>query len=214
MREVHVSPALGVSIAALVLAASGGAYAATSGSSGSIVACVHHKGGGLYVAHKCVSHDKRLQWNVAGPTGPAGRDGSSGPPGPAGNIGETGPPGSSGTFPGVLPKGVTLRGNWAGGSSAAGTAYESISFGFAFASPPTFNYVRGSLSVPAGCAGGTNLNPTAEPGNLCLYSNGFPSNTSGPVVTGAANAWGTLFTLSSETAKGFADGGTWAATSP
>ena len=210
---MHVSPALGVSLAALVLAASGGAYAATSGSSGSIVACVHHKGAGLYMARKCATHDKRLRWGVAGPTGPTGPAGKDGSNGLGGPTGETGPPGPSGPFPSVLPRGVTLRGNWAGGSSSAGTAYESISFGFAFASPPAFNYVHG-VSVPAGCAGGTNLNPTAQPGNLCLYSNGFPSNTQGPEVTGATDAWGTLFTVNSETAKGFADGGTWAATSP
>ena len=107
-----------------------------------------------------------------------------------------------------------MRGAWAGGSSTTGTAYESISFGFTFASPPTFHYVAGPLSVPAGCAGGTSINPTAQPGNLCLYSNGFPLNTTGPVATGAAEAWGTLFTVSSEKAGAFNDGGSWAATSP
>jgi hypothetical protein len=62
--------------------------------------------------------------------------------------------------------------------------------------------------------GGTHQNPTAQPGNLCLYSAGFPLNTAGAVVTGAPNAWGTLFTVSSIVAGLFADGGTWAATSP
>ena len=122
--------------------------------------------------------------------------------------------GLSGSLPGVLPAGITLRGNWAGGSSAGGTAFESISFGFAFASAPAFHYVPGPASVPAGCTGGTSANPTAQPGNLCLYSNGFPLNTSGPKVTGAADAWGTLFTVSSTSNAAFADGGTWAATSP
>jgi len=107
-----------------------------------------------------------------------------------------------------------VRGSWAGGSSATGTAYESISFGFTFASAPTFHYVHGVLSVPAGCAGGTANNPTAQPGNLCLYSNGFPLNTAGAVVTGAPNAWGALFTVSSEAPGAFNDGGSWAATSP
>jgi hypothetical protein len=60
------SPSMGVALAALALAASGGAYAATTGSSGTIVACVHHSGGGLYVAHKCARHDSHLTWNVAG----------------------------------------------------------------------------------------------------------------------------------------------------
>ncbi len=214
---MRLTPAMGVSLAALVLAASGGAYAATSRSSGSIVACVHRKGGGLYVAPKCVRHDKRLTWSAAGqigPTGATGRDGAGGANATPGTTGETGPPGPPGPFPDVLPQGVTLRGDWAGGSSAPGTAYESISFGFAFSSAPTFNYVPGPSSVPPGCLGGTNVNPTAKPGNLCLYSNGFPDNTKGPVVTGAPDPGGTLFTVQSETAKAFADGGTWAATSP
>jgi hypothetical protein len=94
-------------------------------------------------------------------------------------------------------------------------ADESISFGFTFASAPTFHYVAGPVSVPAGCSGGTHQNPTAQPGNLCLYSAGFAPNTLGAVVTGAPNAWGTLFTVSPSVASSsFADGGTWAATSP
>jgi hypothetical protein len=200
---------MGVSLAALIVAASGGAYAAATGSSGAIVACAHQNGGGLYIARKCARHDKGLKWSVTGPQGPAGRDGAIGPAGLAGPRGDTGAPGP---FPGVLPRGITVRGDWAGGSSVAGTAYESISFGFPFASAPTFHYVSGPVSVPAGCSGGTNENPTAQPGNLCLYSAGWSLNTPAVVVT-ASNAWGALFTVSSGSAP-FADGGTWAATSP
>jgi hypothetical protein len=66
-----LTPSMGVALAALVLAASGGgayAFAATSG--GQISACVHHKGGGLYLAGKCSGHDQRLKWSVTGPQGP------------------------------------------------------------------------------------------------------------------------------------------------
>lgn len=45
MRRVSLAPAMGFSLFALVVAAAGGAYAAGSASRGSIVACVHHKGG-------------------------------------------------------------------------------------------------------------------------------------------------------------------------
>jgi hypothetical protein len=211
LRRLHLTPALGACVIALAVAASAGAYAVTTGSSGTIVACVGHKGGGLYVAHTCAHGDRVLTWSVTGPQGPAGKDGAAGAAGPKGDTGAAGAPGP---FPSVLPAGITLRGNWAGGSSAGGTALESISFGFAFASAPSFHYVRGPVSVPAGCTGGTSSNPTAQPGNLCLYSNGFPLNTAGPVVTGAANAWGTLFTVSSTSNAAFGDGGTWAATSP
>jgi hypothetical protein len=211
---VHLTPALGVSVVALVVAASAGAYAAATGSSGTIVACVGHKGGGLYIARKCARGDRVLKWSVTGPQGPAGTAGKDGAAGPAGPKGDTGALGLPGPFPGVLPTGVTVHGNWAGGSNTGGKAYESISFGFTFASAPTFHYVPGPASVPAGCSGGTSFNPTAQPGNLCLYSQGFPLNTSGAVVTGAANVEGTLFTVSSSSNAAFADGGTWAATSP
>jgi hypothetical protein len=150
----------------------------------------------------------------AGARGAPGPSGPQGPSGATGSEGREGKQGVQGPFPGVLPGGVTVRGSWAGGSSATGTAYESISFGFTFASAPKFNFVPGPSSVPAGCAGGTSSNPTAQPGNLCLYSNGFPLNTNGPAVTGAPNPWGTLYTVSSIAAGAFADGGSWAATSP
>jgi hypothetical protein len=208
---VHLTPALGVCAVALVAAASAGAYAVATRSPGTIVACVSHKGGGLYVAHRCAHGDKSVTWSVTGAPGPAGKDGAAGAAGPKG---DAGPAGLPGPFPGVLPTGITVRGNWAGGSTTGGTAVGSISFGFAFASAPAFHYVAGPASVPAGCAGGTSAAPTAKPGNLCLYSQGFPLNTVGPVVTGAANAWGTLFTVSSTVNGPFADGGTWAATSP
>jgi hypothetical protein len=212
LRRVHLTPAMGVSLAALVVAASGGAYAAVTGSSGAIVACVHQKGGGLYIARKCARHDKRLKWSVTGPQGPAGRDGAIGPVGPAGLAGPTGDTGAPGPFPGVLPRGITVRGNWAGGSTKSGTAYESISFGFTFASAPTFHHVSAPGPGPAGCSGGTNGNPTAQPGNLCLYSAGWTLNEPAVAPT-ATNAWGALYTVSSAF-EPFADGGTWAATSP
>jgi hypothetical protein len=44
----------------LGLAASSFAYQATNDSSRSIVVCARHNGGGLYVASKCVPHDRRL----------------------------------------------------------------------------------------------------------------------------------------------------------
>jgi hypothetical protein len=200
-----------VALAALFFALGGTAYAALGGipdSHGVIHACFKTKTGALRVmpaGAKCGKRERALSWNQQGQTGKAGPRGAPGLPGPSGQ---------PGPFPGVLPRGITVRGNWAGGSSAGGTSYESISFGFTFGSAPTFHYVPGPVSVPAGCSGGTNVDPTAQPGNLCLYSNGFPINTLGAVVTGAPNVWGALFTVSSIANSTFADGGTWAATSP
>jgi hypothetical protein len=82
---------MGVALAALVVAVSGGAYAATNGSSGGTIrACVRRKGHVLYVAHKCAHRDRSLSWSLNGPgsaaggRGPAGKDGAVGPPGPSG----------------------------------------------------------------------------------------------------------------------------------
>jgi hypothetical protein len=76
---------MGVAVAALVLAVSGGgayAFAATSGVQ--ISACVHHKGGGLYISGRCAKHDRRLNWNVTGQQGGPGSTGSQGQPGSPG----------------------------------------------------------------------------------------------------------------------------------
>ncbi len=72
---------MGVALVALVVAASGGAYAAVTASPTQIHACVHHHGGGLYQARKCGHGDSRLVWSVIGPSGPAGPAGGQGPPG-------------------------------------------------------------------------------------------------------------------------------------
>ncbi len=75
-RRVHVSPSAGIALVALVAASSGGAYAAVTASQGTIVACVHRVGGGLYEAHSCARRDQHLVWNAAGPRGPQGPAGS------------------------------------------------------------------------------------------------------------------------------------------
>lgn len=87
----------GVAVVALILAVSGDAVAATSGSSGRILACVHHSGGGLYVAHKCAKHDKRLQWSIRGPQGAQGPQGGQGPQGAQGLQGAQGVAGAPAT---------------------------------------------------------------------------------------------------------------------
>jgi hypothetical protein len=76
VRRLHLTPSMGVAFVALVAAASGGAYAAVSASSGSIAACARHTGGVLYLAARCAKHDERLRWAI---TGPPGHDGAQGP---------------------------------------------------------------------------------------------------------------------------------------
>jgi hypothetical protein len=79
----------------LVAATAGGAYAAGM-SGGSVSACVHHNGGGLYEAHRCARHDRGLQWSVRRPSGPPGAAGAAGPAGAPGAPGLAGPPGPPG----------------------------------------------------------------------------------------------------------------------
>jgi len=84
LRRLHLTPAMGVALAALTLAASGGAYAAATGSSRAISACVHHQGGGLYVARRCARKDRSLKWGVTGPSNAFSVSARSGPNFPGG----------------------------------------------------------------------------------------------------------------------------------
>lgn len=98
--RIRTTPALWVAVVSLVVAASGVGYAAGSSSTVMIVACVHHSGGGLYIAKKCALRDHRLSWNTTGPQGEpgsAGTAGTPGTPGTPGTVGATGPTGAAGT---------------------------------------------------------------------------------------------------------------------
>ena len=210
---MHLTPAMGVALVALFVAVSGGAYAATTRSSAAIVACVHHAGGGLYIAASArpttsSSSGTPPAHRPAGKDGGAAAVGPKGDTGPAGPKGDAGAVGPAGPFPKVLPSEITVRGSWAaGGQAGGGTAYGSISFGFTFASAPTFHYVGGPASVHTGCTGGTSSNPTADPGNLCFYSNGFPDQHARRCGHRRCEHRGTLFTVSSINNNIFADGG-------
>jgi hypothetical protein len=88
--------ATALGIIALVAIASGAAFAATRGG-GSITACVHKLGGGLYQSRHCAKHDGKLAWSAAGPRGVAGPQGPAGAQGDAGAQGPQGPQGDPGS---------------------------------------------------------------------------------------------------------------------
>jgi hypothetical protein len=206
------TPALALGTVALVVGAAGGAYA-TSGS-GSITVCIHHNGGGLYKAHKCAKHDRKLSWNVQGPTGPRGTQGpqgNAGPPGPA---------------TGTASSGLTQRGvfNLEALEGAGDFFGASISFPLELASAPKPVVVPagGPNPDPAHCPGTVDA-PSAAPGYLCLYD-AFAANSSGTASTnpsvysidgqvGASPFGAKIETTAVSTALAYVEG-SWAVTAP
>ena len=91
------SPALIVSVIALVVAASGSAYAVGRSTGGTITACQNKKTGVLAVKKKCAKAEATVSWAAVGPLGPQGPNGpqgSQGPQGPQGALGAQGKDGS------------------------------------------------------------------------------------------------------------------------
>lgn len=83
MRELLTgrgAAAIGGALAALLVA--GGGYAIATGAPGTINACVHKHGGGIYLG-RCARHDRKLSWNTVGPQGLPGPPGQPGPAGSA-----------------------------------------------------------------------------------------------------------------------------------
>jgi hypothetical protein len=225
-RFVRPSPALVVAMIALFVALTGTAVA-TNSSTLALITGKQIKNSsitGLDVKNKSLT-PKDFRGSVRGPrglrglTGPAGPQGAQGAQGAQGTQGIQGPPGP---FPGVLPGGITIKGNFAltGVATAINQRFESpISLVFTFASAPTARYREAGAAAQPGCPG-TVSNPTADPGFLCVYelqksnvdtgciysgSGGTcnSSNVQGAVVYATALAGGAVYAE-----------GTWAATSP
>jgi len=153
------------------------------------------------------------------PAGPQGPQGERGPQGAQGEIGATGP---AGPFPDVLPSGKTLRGAYdvqamaAGAGSIAEAGYPFI---FTLASKPAVHYISSAGTPPAQCPG-TNDQPEAQPGHLCVYENARANTPSvliaDPETNGgnAASEEGFYLQIVSSAGGFFASDGTWAVTSP
>ena len=206
-----------VALVALVVAASGGAYAAVKVSSPKITACVHHKGGGLYIAHKCARHDARLDWGVAGKVGAQGKPGVMGLQGPAGQPGGPGIQGPPGPFPGTLPRGKTLTGDYRMTSASGNFVTDTQSFAFPLASKPSVHFVGIDATPPAQCPG-TATSPKAAPGNLCVdAAAGSLSATAvdifNPETNSGPDASPRGFSVADSESDSFSTG-SWAVTAP
>lgn len=99
-----------ITIAALVVASSGIAYAAIPAGDGSISGCYKPSNGDLRVidaAATCSKGETPLAWNQRGPKGDTGAAGATGAAGPAGPKGDSGPQGPKGDSGPQGPKGDT-----------------------------------------------------------------------------------------------------------
>ncbi len=103
------------STAALVLAAGGGAWAATDRSAPThVIRACATANGSLRLSRpgtRCPHGERTVRWNVAGRPGPAGVLGATGPAGQTGQTGQTGPQGPAGSIVGA-PAGGALTGSY------------------------------------------------------------------------------------------------------
>jgi Collagen triple helix repeat (20 copies) len=154
-----------------------------------------------------------------GSPGTAGLQGPVGPKGDAGAPGAQGPQGPAGPFPDVLPSGKTIRGNFAVGATADApneNARGGHSYGFTLSSKPTPHYITGD---PTAQCPGTEGNPQAAPGHLCVYERtrgnaGPPTIFDGEIASPGASEEGFYLSLTSSDAGNFVAVGSWAVTSP
>lgn len=75
-RMLMLGRALALTAGVLAIVLAGSALA--SSSQKTITACVHHRGGGLYLG-RCARGDQTLSWDQRGPAGPRGPQGPAGP---------------------------------------------------------------------------------------------------------------------------------------
>ena len=165
---------------------------------------------------------------VAALKGQTGAQGSRGAPGLTGPKGDEGDQGVPGPVTGVLPSGVTERGAFVA-RDTSGTESQidtAISFGLSLSAAVPAFYVDGA---PTAACPGSATNPTAAPGNLCLYktvasniwlTNPVPNLAPGfvdpatTVSTVTARPYGVLLRVKQMSPGDFYLYGTWAVTAP
>lgn len=188
-----------LAIVALMVALSGGAYAAQAGLSGKQKKEV-----------KSIAQTEAKKFAKAGPAGPAGangKDGSNGSNGAKGDTGAQGSPGAKGdtgaqgpkgdtgaqgpkgdpwTPDGTLPAGATETGTWRfqiRGTTPEGLELVPLSFPIPLstedAEAMSFKAIKKEPVVPDVNCPGTVTNPQAIPGYLCVYASSFGTNFQG-----------------------------------
>jgi hypothetical protein len=189
-----------ISIVALVAALSGGAYAA-----GGLTKAQEKQV--TKIAKKYAGKPGAV--GATGPVGAAGKEGARGAAGTNGTNGANGANGANGTngltgFTKVLPKGETLKGDWAIAANTPGTgvfegsAATAISFGIPLGAAPEPVYVKaGETTAPAGCTGNVE-NPGAEAGHLCIFAAAELNNQEPAICPSAKPLTECLLTVGAE----------------
>lgn len=181
-NHLRLGPGTAIAILALFFALAGGAYAAKKGV---IITSIKQ-------ISPSVQKKLKGQQGPVGPQGPQGaggangKDGSQGPRGAEGPAGPTGAPGKEGspwTAGGTLPSKKTETGTWALGETIAaqGNIDVPLTFAIPLAGPLDASHVHyinvaekevtsGGTEVTSTACLGKASEPSAEPGNLCVYA--------------------------------------------
>lgn len=213
----HFSFAGVVAILALILAMSGGAWAAKK----YLITSVNQISPSVLKKLK----GKRGPRGREGTQGVEGKEGKQGPEGKEGKEGKEGPEGKEGkegspwTAGGTLPSGKTETGVWDFGINFAAPAATPVSMSFPIplaSAIPTANvhFVAPAETGVTGCPG-TATNPKADPGHMCIYAQVLENVTYftelGEYPHSYVSGVTAVFVASEPTSQGR---GTWAVTAP
>jgi Collagen triple helix repeat (20 copies) len=230
-----------VSLLALFVALTGGAYAALQLPNNS-VGTPQIKNGAVTL-HKIshgaqhALHGVRGPKGNAGPQGPQGPQGSKGPQGAQGTRGPQGLKGSPGTsvFASSVPSGQTIAGAWGGRYIAPQLKFNNsylISTSFPVKAPVGLSDAdvntapNSAAGDPDSTCTGTADNPTAPRGKVCIYISrannatvaGFRLTNPGVTGSSAGDAYGFIVRILDTGTVGNNAGtnaeGTWAYTAP
>ena len=231
------SPALVVSVIALVAATGGTGYAAAKIAKDSVgareiragaVASSELKDGSVRL--RDLAAEARPTAGPRGGTGPAGAAGPQGAPGSPGATGAQGPAGPqgergpAGPLLDALPSGRTLRGVYSG-QFQADAANEADRLPVSFPLPVSAGadldtaYIARNEATTPECAGSASA-PTAAPGWLCVYETDKAGLAAEPDVVSAevpgedVGRYGFYVRLRAAAAGPTTAFGTWAVTAP
>jgi hypothetical protein len=204
-----------ISIVALVIALSGGAYAASGGLNGKqkkeVEKIAKKFAGKQGPAGAAGAAGAKGDTGAKGETGGKGEIGATGTAGQAGGQGKEGKEGSPWTAGGVLPATKTETGVWDVETAEPGFTHPTFSYPIPLASAPTTTQLvqEGETGV-TGCPA-AEPTPEAEPGFLCVYvlqTSRLVPLTQFPTMSTASGA---VITMPILEAEGFARG-VWAVT--